>query len=62
MRHPEHLFEWNRDRFIQFCDSLSKQYEYDYEIFGIGEHITDTQHGSCSQGAHFIRRVSVDIN
>ncbi len=38
MRHTDHRFEWTRDKFNQWCTTLSNKYYYKFYIKGVGEY------------------------
>ena len=56
MRHPDHLYQWTRKQFQDFCMKIREEYGYQFEIFGIGQHVSDDKYGHCSQGAFFTRK------
>ncbi|MBW0525714.1 hypothetical protein O181_065429 [Austropuccinia psidii MF-1] len=37
-RDSDHKFEWTRNEFKQWCDSISSEYHYDFEISGCGSY------------------------
>lgn len=51
LRHRDHRFEWTRDEFRQWCESVAQQYRYGFEISGIGEE--HEQYGPPTQMAVF---------
>ena len=60
MRHWDHKFEWTREEFQYYCDTV-KQYGYKYELFGVGDPPEEHSHlGYCSQGALFTRLDAAD--
>ncbi len=57
-RHPDHKFEWTREEFQLFCNSIAEKYGYKVEYSGIGDppSIQDREGiGYCSQMAVFLR-------
>ena len=52
-RHPDHRFEWNRDEFQKFCESMKEKYNYSYEIKFIGE--VDPELGGPTQMGVFTK-------
>jgi len=59
MRHWDHKFEWTREEFARYCESVTSQHAYTYNLFGVGD--PPAQHesvGPCSQGAVFTRRAA----
>lgn len=61
-RHWDHKFEWTRDQFIVWCDSIVKQFpNYSYETRGVGDPPKDFHDvGFCSQIAVFRRKTGHD--
>jgi len=54
LRHPDHRFEWDRDRFAQWSDRVAVAYGYSVQRAGIGD--VDEALGSPTQMAVFTRR------
>ncbi|XP_070532724.1 small RNA 2'-O-methyltransferase-like isoform X1 [Ptychodera flava] len=55
-RHWDHKFEWSRQEFQQWCNSLAKKYNYAVTYSGIGSGPEGTERlGYCSQMAVFTR-------
>ncbi|WP_291720488.1 3' terminal RNA ribose 2'-O-methyltransferase Hen1 [Bernardetia sp.] len=50
-RHDDHRFEWSREEFKNWCQKISKNYGYDFEIFPVGEEIENV--GAPSQTVLF---------
>ena len=46
-RHKDHRFEWTRDEFFKWCQSIAEVFGYEFTIKPIGEE--DDQHGAPSQ-------------
>ena len=53
LRHGDHRFEWTRDEFAAWADSIKDRYGYGYEISSIGP--DDPVHGPPTQMAVFRR-------
>ncbi|RYG36274.1 3' terminal RNA ribose 2'-O-methyltransferase Hen1 [bacterium] len=53
MRHSDHRFEWDRNEFWAWCESVATQHGYEFEIEGVGE--PDEELGAPSQMAVFKR-------
>ena len=55
MRHYDHKFEWTRKQFELFCANMGEMYGYQFQMFGVGQHINQStqKYGYCSQGAKF---------
>ena len=53
LRHGDHRFEWTRDEFAAWADSIKDRYGYGYEISSIGP--DDPVHGPPTQIAVFRR-------
>jgi len=50
-RHDDHRFEWTREEFKQWATTIQSKYQYDFELFPIGEE--DEKVGASSQMAVF---------
>ena len=56
-RHPDHKFEWNRDEFMKWCESICHNFPYQVEYCGTGEPpLASKEVGYCSQGAFFTQK------
>lgn len=51
MRHDDHRFEWTREEFKSWCESIQSRFGYTFEISGIGDPHPDF--GSLTQMAVF---------
>lgn len=51
MRHDDHRFEWTREEFASWTDSVCEQYNYSVELFPIGDEVDGI--GAPSQMAVF---------
>ena len=56
MRHTDHKFEWTRQQFKDWCQSIVDIYNYDVEYTGVGEPTDEREVGYCSQIAVFTHR------
>ena len=60
-RHPDHKFEWNRDEFMKWCESICHNFPYQVEYCGVGEPPLGFEEvGYCSQGAFFTAQSEVN--
>ncbi|ORX75316.1 hypothetical protein BCR32DRAFT_296975 [Anaeromyces robustus] len=58
-RHEDHNFEWTRKEFLTWVENITNQYNYEYEITGIGsapEELINGDRGYCTQIAIFHRK------
>jgi len=53
MRHPDHRFEWSRDEFHHWAESIALKHNYQVRFEGIGTE--DAEHGSPTQMGIFTR-------
>lgn len=53
MRHPDHRFEWSRDEFRHWSESVAMKHDYHVRFEGIG--IENVEHGSPTQMGIFTR-------
>jgi 3' terminal RNA ribose 2'-O-methyltransferase Hen1 len=53
MRHPDHRFEWSRDDFRHWAESVALKHDYQVRFEGIGAE--DAEHGSPTQMGIFTR-------
>lgn len=53
MRHPDHRFEWSRDEFRHWAESVALKHDYQVRFEGIGTE--DAEHGSPTQMGIFTR-------
>lgn len=51
MRHDDHRFEWTREEFRMWCESIQARFGYSFEISGIGE--PHPEFGALTQMAVF---------
>lgn len=56
-RHPDHKFEWTRDQFRQWCESVIElsNNSYSYDLHGVGHLPLSEPFGPCTQIATFTR-------
>lgn len=55
-RHWDHKFEWTRQEFENWCETITTIYDYDFDITGVGEPPVGSDVGFCSQAAIFKRK------
>jgi 3' terminal RNA ribose 2'-O-methyltransferase Hen1 len=53
MRHPDHRFEWSRDEFRHWAESVALKHDYRVRFEGIGAE--SVEHGSPTQMGIFTR-------
>jgi 3' terminal RNA ribose 2'-O-methyltransferase Hen1 len=53
MRHPDHRFEWGRERFARWATGVAARHDYDVDLHDIGGSVPG--HGGPSQMAVFSR-------
>ncbi len=54
MRHPDHRFEWNRERFRSWARGIAARHRYAVRFFDIGE--LDPERGASTQMGSFARQ------
>jgi 2-polyprenyl-3-methyl-5-hydroxy-6-metoxy-1,4-benzoquinol methylase len=59
-RHWDHRFEWTRDEFKTWCDSVCSTYGYSYNVECVGYWSGQKDVGGCSQIAVFYRETDME--
>lgn len=61
LRIQDHKFEWTRGEFLKWCEDVCRDYNYDFEITGVGLNEGNNSYGFCTQIGKFRRRSLLDF-